>query len=164
MDEITSMSATALAAAIRAKQVSPVEVVEAHLRRIQEVNPKINAVVTLREQQALAEASAAEAAIARGDDLGPVHGVPFTVKDTIETAGVRTTSGTKSRTEYVPQRDAPAVARLKEAGGILLGKTNTPELAMWYETDNLLFGRTNNPWDIERTAGGSSGGEAGGRP
>ncbi|HEU4759557.1 MAG TPA: amidase [Dehalococcoidia bacterium] len=161
MEDLTAIPATALAAAIRGKQVSPVEVMRAHLRRIDEVNPRINAVVTLRpEDELLADARAAEAALTRADGLGPLHGVPFTIKDTIETAGLRATAGTKSRADYVPHDDAPAVARLKQAGGILLGKTNTPELAMWWETENLLFGRTNNPWDLERTVGGSSGGEA----
>ena len=102
----------------------------------------------------------AEAAVARGDELGPLHGVPFTIKDCVDTAGVRTTRGSKLFEDRVPEEDAPVVRRLKDAGGILLGKTNMPEFALWWETGNAVFGRTENPWKAGRAAGGSSGGEA----
>lgn len=155
----TRLDAVELAELIRTRSLSPREVLAAHLERIEEVNPRLNAVVTLAAD-AEEQARAAELAVLRGDPLGPLHGVPFTIKDTFDTAGVRTTRGSRVFEDLVPDRDATAVARLKEAGGILLGKTNVPEFALWWETDNLIFGRTVNPWDAERTAGGSSGGEA----
>ena len=144
---------------IRTRAASPVEVVEAHLRRIEKLNPQLNAVVTLAPD-ALERARAAEAQVRSGATLGALHGVPLTVKDTIETEGLPATSGSAVRAGYLPERDAPAVARLKAAGAILLGKTNVPEMALTYETDNPVFGRTNNPHDPRRTPGGSSGGEA----
>jgi amidase len=115
--------------------------------------------VTLAED-ALDRARAAEAALTSGVEIGPLRGVPLTIKDTIDTEGMRTTSGSRVRANYVPDRDATAVARLKAAGAIIIGKTNTPEMAIPYETDNQVFGRTNNPYDLNRTSGGSSGGEA----
>lgn len=153
------MSATKLAALIRAREVSPVEVVEAHLRRIERLNPALNAVVTVAPD-AMERAREAEEALVRGEELGALHGVPVTIKDTIETRGLRTTSGSRVRAQHVPDEDAPAVARLKHAGAILLGKTNVPEMAIPYECDNPVFGRTNNPHELNRTPGGSSGGEA----
>lgn len=159
MNELVSQSATSLAALIRERSVSPVEVVDAYLVRIQEVNPKLNAIVTVAPD-VREKASQAEAAIMRGELTGPLHGVPLTIKDTIETAGLRTTSGSTLRAEFIPERDAPAVARLKAAGAIILGKTNTAEMAMDYTADNPVFGRTNNPHDLLLTPGGSSGGEA----
>lgn len=135
------------------------EVAAAHLQRIEHFNPSLNAIVTL-EPAVIEMARAAEAELMRGREVGPLHGVPLTIKDTIETLGLRTTSGSRLRTQHVPDRDAAVVARLKAAGAIILGKTNTPEMAIPYETDNPIFGRTNNPHDLERTAGGSSGGEA----
>lgn len=137
--------------------MSPVEIVEAHLRRIEEVNPRLNAVVTLAPN-ALDLARRAEEELTRGRAAGALHGVPVTVKDTIEAAGLRSTSGTKLRADYVPDTDAPAVARLRAAGAIILGKTNTSELALEYNAENPVFGRTNNPHDHARTPGGSSGG------
>jgi amidase len=157
---LTSASATALAEAIRSKKVSSKTVVDAYLARISEVNPKLNAVVQLTAESARKEADEADAALARGDIKGPLHGVPVTIKDTLETAGVICTGGTKGRANYVPKADATAVARLRAAGAIILGKTNVPELAGALETDNLVYGRTNNPYDLARTPGGSSGGEA----
>jgi amidase len=157
--ELTKLSAGKLAALMRGRKVSPVEVVEAHLTRIEEFNPRLGAVVTLAPD-ALDCARAAEGEIMRGHEVGLVHGVPYTVKDTIETGGLRTTSGSLLRAGHVPLEDAPAVARLKGAGGILLGKTNVPEMAIPYECDNPVFGRTNNPYDLALTSGGSSGGEA----
>ena len=157
--EIIFSDATKLAELIRTKEVSPVEVVQAHLDRIAAVNPKINAIVTLADG-ALKAAKAAEAAVLAGDELGPLHGVPFTVKDSIDTADVATQRGSPIFKGRVPDVDATSVARMKKAGGILLAKTNLPEFSYWIESDNLLSGRSNNPWDVTRTPGGSSGGES----
>jgi Asp-tRNA(Asn)/Glu-tRNA(Gln) amidotransferase A subunit family amidase len=144
---------------IRRREVSPIEIVEAHLRAIERTNPAINAIVTIADD--LRErAVEAENAIMRGSALGSLHGLPITVKDTIDTAGLRTTSGSRVRARHIPQQDAASVARLKAAGAIVLGKTNVPEMAIPYECDNRIFGRTNNPYKLECTAGGSSGGEA----
>jgi amidase len=159
-DAITSSSAGELAEAIRTKRLSSVEVVDAYLQRIAVVNPKLNAVVQLTADAARKGAADADAALARGEIKGPLHGVPVTIKDTLETAGVICTGGTLGRAHYVPKADATAVARLRAAGAIMLGKTNVPELAGALETDNLIYGRTNNPYDLTRTPGGSSGGEA----
>jgi amidase len=158
-DEFVKLSAAKLAAMIHARAVSPVEVVEAHLRRIEQLNPMLNAIVTLAPD-VIERAQEAEAAIMRGEVAGSLHGVPFTVKDTIETKNIVTTSGSLLRVSHVPDKDAPAVARMKAAGAILLGKTNVPEMAIPYECDNPVFGRTNNPHDLNKTSGGSSGGEA----
>ena len=159
MNELTKQPVTKLAELIRRHAVSPVEVVEAYLRRIEILNPRLNAVVTLAPD-ALSRAQEAESQLMRGETVGPLHGVPVTVKDTIETKGLLTTSGSRRRAQHVPHEDAPAVARLKAAGAIVLGKTNVSEMAMSYDCDNPLFGRTNNPHDCTRTPGGSSGGEA----
>ena len=159
MIDLHVASISGLAELIRSREVSPVEVLRTHLERIEAINPKLNAIVTIADD-ALEQAREAEAAVARGDKLGPLHGVPVTIKDTIETAGLRTTSGSAMRAEFVPQRDAPAVARLKAAGAIVLGKTNAAEMAMDYTADNPVFGRTSNPYDLSLTPGGSSGGEA----
>jgi amidase len=153
-------SATALADAIQKKQISSVEVVTSFLNRIQEVNPRLNAVFQVQRDQALQEARAADAALARNERKGPLHGVPMTIKDSFDTAGVISTGGTKGRSQYVPREDATIVARLKASGAILLGKTNTPELTLAWETDNLVYGRTNNPYDLKRSPGASSGGAA----
>jgi Asp-tRNA(Asn)/Glu-tRNA(Gln) amidotransferase A subunit family amidase len=159
LDELVQKSATELVALLHSREVSPVEVVDAHLRAIEQLNPAINAIVTtpddLREG-----AVAAENAIMRGARLGPLHGLPITIKDTIDTQGLRTTSGSRVRAQHIPAEDAVAVARLKAAGALVLGKTNVPEMAIPYETDNPLFGRTNNPHNPQLTPGGSSGGEA----
>ena len=158
-DELTTKPASELVALIRSRAVSPVEVVEAHLQRIEQINPSLNAIVTLAED-AVDRARVCEATLMNGNDVGALHGLPVTVKDTIDTAGLRTTSGSRLRAHHVPERDAVSVARLKAAGAIILGKTNVPEMAVPYESDNPVFGRTNNPHDSNRTAGGSSGGEA----
>lgn len=158
-EELTAKSAGELANLIRSRVVSPVEVVEAYLRRIERDNPALNAIVTLAPD-ILDQARAAEVDVIAGRQPGLLHGVPITVKDTIDTRGLRTTSGSRLRANYVPTRDATVVARLKTAGAIILGKTNTPEMAIPYETDNPIFGRTNNPSAQHRTPGGSSGGEA----
>jgi Asp-tRNA(Asn)/Glu-tRNA(Gln) amidotransferase A subunit family amidase len=159
MTEITRKSITSLAELIRTREASPVEVVEAYLDRIEQINPQLNAIVTLAPD-ALEKAREAEAALVRGDAPGSLHGIPLTIKDTIETKGLRTTSGSAMRAEFIPERDAPAVVRLKAAGAIILGKTNTAEMAMDYTTDNPVFGRAINPHDSLVTTGGSSGGEA----
>jgi len=157
--EVVWSDATELARRIRARELSPVEVLRAHRERAGAVNPKINAIVTpMEEAEELARA--AEAAVLRGDELGPLHGVPFTIKDSFDTAGVRTTRGSLLFADHLPAKDAAAVARLRAAGAIPLGKTNIPEFALWWETGNLVFGTTRNPWNLERTTGGSSGGEA----
>ena len=158
-DELCWMSAAALAAAIRRKKVSPVEVVRAVLERIDRLNPHLNAYVTLTPEQALRDARAAERALGkRGATVGPLHGVPFSTKDLVITRGVRTTFGTRFYADNVPTEDAPMVARMKAAGAIQLGKTNTPTFGWIGATHNLLFGVTRNPWNIDRTPGGSSGG------
>ncbi|WP_186163259.1 amidase [Burkholderia gladioli] len=157
--ELISQDATRLAELIRNKEVSPVEVVKAHLDRIEAVDPKLNAIVTLADG-ALDAARAAEQAVMNGEALGPLHGVPFTAKDSIDTAGVMTQRASPIFKGRVPDTDATGIARMKQAGGILLAKTNHPEFSFWIETDNLLSGRTLNPWNLERTPGGSSGGES----
>src|SRR5215470_7788285 len=144
---------------IQRREVSPVEVVEAHLEQIARLNPALNAIVTLAPD-VLERARSAEAAVMRGEADGSLFGVPLTIKDTIDTAGIRTTSGSRMRVDYVPQTDAPAVARLKAAGAIVLGKSNAAEMAMDYTADNPVFGRTNHPLNHDLTPGGSSGGEA----
>lgn len=159
VDRLTELSAAELARLVKARGVSSVEVIEAYRERIERFNPALNAIVTLAPDL-LDQAREADLAIARGDAVGPLHGVPITIKDTIETVGLLTTSGSRLRASYVPAQDADSVTRLKAAGAIILGKTNTPEMAIPYETDNPVFGRTNNPYDLERTPGGSSGGEA----
>ena len=160
MNQLTHAPAHALAAAIRNKSVSATEVVQAHIDQINQVNPAINALVQATFDRVLIQAGDADKAIAKGEKVGPLHGVPFTVKDNIETEGVVCACGTPGLSKNVPAEDAIVVSRIRAAGGILLGKTNLPELGMGYETDNLLYGRTNNPYDLTRTSGGSSGGEA----
>src|SRR5499426_1551221 len=153
------LSATELEGLIRKKKVSPVDVVDAVLARIEEVNPKLNAFVTLTGEQARRDAKAAERALTRrAVRLGLLHGVPFSVKDLVITRGVRTTFGTPLYRDNVPTEDAPMVERMKAAGAIMLGKTNTPTFGWIGATHNPLFGVTRNPWSLERTPGGSSGG------
>lgn len=158
-DPIYYQDASSLAQMIRNGEVSPVEVITAHLERIAAIDPQINSIVTIAAD-ALDAAKKAEAAMLRGDRLGPLHGVPFTVKDSIDTANVLTQRGSPIFKGRIPNADATSVARMKQAGGILLAKTNLPEFSYWIESDNLLSGRTNNPWDLSRTPGGSSGGES----
>jgi Asp-tRNA(Asn)/Glu-tRNA(Gln) amidotransferase A subunit family amidase len=160
MDKIIFGTIAEIASGIRDRKFSPFEVVEAHLGRVAELQPKLNAFVHLDAEGSLKQARAAEAAVMRGDAVGPLHGVPLTIKSCIDAAGWPTPSGSLLRTDYVAQTDAPLVARLRAAGAIVLGNTNTPEYLMAYETDNSLSGKTSNPWDLERSAGGSSGGEA----
>ena len=144
----------------RRKEISPVEMITAHLQRTQALQPKLNAFVHLDAESALARARQVEAAIQRGEPLRALTGIPLTVKSCIDVAGWPCPAGSLLRKGYVPASDAPLVARLESAGAILLGNTNTPEFLMAYETDNRLSGKTSNPWDLSRSAGGSSGGEA----
>src|SRR5580692_8736283 len=156
-NEIILMDASRIAELIATRELSPVEVMRAHLSRIAEVNPKVNAIVALADG-AMEAAKKAEAAVMSGEQVGPLHGVPFTAKDAIDAAGVLTQRGSPIFKGRVA--DATVVARLKAAGGILIAKTNTPEFSYSIETDNLLTGRTNNPWNLDYTPGGSSGGES----
>lgn len=158
-NELIYQDATSLANLIRKKEISPVELMRTHLERIESVNPTINAFVSLSET-ALEEAKNAEKIILQGIETGPLHGVPFTAKDSIDTANLLTQRGSPIFKGRIPEKDATSVARMKQAGAILLGKTNLPEFSYWIESDNLLIGRTTNPWDITRTPGGSSGGES----
>jgi Asp-tRNA(Asn)/Glu-tRNA(Gln) amidotransferase A subunit family amidase len=160
MPELTLLSAVAMAEGVREKKFSPVELVEAHLKRIERVNGKLNAFVQVDAEGASRQARAAQTAVGRNKNLGPLHGVPITIKGSVGVAGLRCEAGTRLRAGFVASEDAPLVARLRAAGAIVLGTTNTPEMLMAWETDNLLYGRSNNPWDLSRTPGGSSGGEA----
>lgn len=159
-DELCDMSAAGAASRIRRKTLSPVELVRAILRRIERVNPALNAYCTVAAESAIAAAEEAERAVIRGEPLGPLHGVPVSIKDLIPTKGIRTTFGSKLYENLIPQEDAPVVERLKAAGAIILGKTNTPEFGHKAVTDNVLFGASRNPWDLDYTPGGSSGGAA----
>jgi amidase len=157
------LSATQLARLIRAGQLSALEAATLHIARIEAVNPRINAVVANCFERALGEARAADAALAAGGTVGPLHGVPMTIKDSFDTEGVVSTAGTLGRRAYIPPRDATVVARARAAGAILLGKTNTPEFTLgggWRGTDNLVHGLTRNPYDLEYQPGASSGGAA----
>lgn len=160
MSDLTFLPAVVMAEQIREKKISPVELADAHLAKIEKLNPKLNAFVHVDAERVRREARAAEAAVISGKDLGPLHGVPISIKSSLDVAGMRCESGTRLRAGHVASQDAPLVARLRESGAIVLGVTNTPELLMAWETDNLLYGRTNNPWNLECTPGGSSGGEA----
>ena len=153
MRELTFLSAVSMAEQIRQKKLSPVELVEAHLARIEQLNPRLNAFVQVDAEGARRQARAAEAAVRQGEKLGVLHGVPLSIKSSMEVAGLPWEAGTKLRAGVVGERDAPLVARLRQAGAIILGVTNAPELLMAWETDNLLYGRTNNPWDLARTPG-----------
>jgi amidase len=145
---------------VRSKRLSPVEIVTAHLKRIEALQGKLNAFTHVDADDARVQARRAEDAVHRGAALGPLHGVPITVKSCIDVAGWPCPAGSLLRNDYVAPSDAPLAARLRQAGAILLGNTNTPEFLMAYETDNLVTGKTSNPWDVTRSAGGSSGGEA----
>ena len=160
MEDVLCASAMALGRAIRAKQVSSAEVVAAYLQRIDQVNPALNAVVQRADERARAEARAADDALARGETRGPLHGVPFTVKDIFDVAGVVSAAGIEERAAFVPERDAVVVARLRGAGAILIGKTNCPPWGAGVLTDNPVYGATSNPYDLGRSPSGSSGGEA----
>jgi amidase len=153
-------SARQLRDLIAARELSAVEVLEAHLARIEAVNPRINAIVTLVPERALSEAAELDARAARGEPLGLLHGLPVAVKDLMDTAGIRTTYGSRVHADHVPERDALIVTRLRAAGAVVLGKTNTPEFGAGSHTFNEVFGPTRNPYDLGRSAGGSSGGAA----
>jgi fatty acid amide hydrolase len=159
-NDITSLGAGELAALIANGDLSSSEVVEAHIARIERVNPKLNAVVWSRFDAARAEAREADQRRAAGGALGVLHGVPVTIKECLDVAGSPSTFGIASRAGHRAERDEAHVARLREAGAIVLGKTNVAQLLMYYESDNPLYGRTNNPWNLDRAPGGSSGGEA----
>ena len=158
--EITFISAIELAARIRNKQVSARDVMAAHLAQIERVNPKVNAIVTLVADQAMAAALRADETLARSGPIGVLHGLPVAHKDLVDTAGIRTTRGSPFYRDRVPTEDAPIITRIRAAGAITLGKTNTPELGAGSQTFNTIFGATRNPYDVTRTCGGSSGGAA----
>ena len=160
MNDLTFASATSLAGAIRRKEVSSREVMEAHLKQIERENPRLNAVVRVLDESARAAAAKADETVARGEATGPFHGVPMSIKDAWEVAGVPSTGGTLGRANYIPERDATVIARMRAAGAIPIGMTNLPELSLAFESDNLIHGRANNPYNVERTPGGSGGGGA----
>ena len=159
-DSIATRSASELAAGIHGKEFSSRELLDLYLDRVDRLDGPVNSVVTLDAERARTAADAADAALARGDAVGPLHGLPVTIKDAIETEGIRSTGGARELTDHVPAADAPAVARLKDAGAIVFGKTNLPRWSADFQTYNDLFGATSNPWDVGRTTGGSSGGAA----
>jgi amidase len=158
--QLCRLSASELAAAIRARELSSVDVVEAHLERIEQRNPDINAIVSLAPEQALEEAARADEDRRNGRLRGPLHGLPIAIKDLEETAGLRTTWGSPIYADHVPEHDSALVARLRRAGAVIVGKTNVPEFGAGSQTFNPVFGPTRNPYDRGRTAGGSSGGAA----
>jgi Asp-tRNA(Asn)/Glu-tRNA(Gln) amidotransferase A subunit family amidase len=157
--ELCYLDASELATKLRAREISSEEVVRAHLGRLDAINPKINAIVTVAGD-AIERARAADRALGAGAEVGPLHGIPVTIKDSLDTAGLRTARGSRLFADHIPSRDAPVVARLKAAGAIVIGKTNLPEFSYARESVNALSGRTVNPWNRERTPGGSSGGDA----
>src|SRR5580692_9929969 len=158
--DICFLTATEMADLIRRKKLSAREVMDAHLKQIERVNPKVNAIVTLVADQARENARKADEAQARGATLGPLHGLPVAHKDLVETAGIRTTFGSPVFKDNVPKQDALIVERIKKAGAISVGKTNTPEFGAGSQTFNNVFGATHNPYDLSKTCGGSSGGAA----
>jgi amidase len=159
-DDLCELDAVELVARMRRKQVSAREVMTAHLARIAKVNPAVNAIVTLVADRAMADAGRADEAIARGRPLGVLHGLPIAHKDLVDTAGIRTTQGSPFYRDHVPTRDALIVTRIRAAGAITCGKTNTPEFGAGSQTFNTVFGATRNPYDTTKTCGGSSGGAA----
>jgi len=160
MTDLTLASALDMEKGIRQKKISPVELAEAHLAKIERLNPKLNAFVHVDPERVRRQARESEAAVMSGQVLGPLHGVPITIKNSIDVEGMKCEAGTRLRAGLVATHDAPLVERLRRAGAVILGVTNTPELLMAWETDNSLYGRTNSPWDLDRTPGGSSGGES----
>jgi amidase len=159
-DDLTRLSARELGANIRSRRVSPVEVLDAHVQAISRLNPTLNAMVTLAEEEARAAARRAEAAVMTGAERGVLHGLPLAIKDVTPTAGIRTTFGSPLFKDHVPAEDAEVVARLRRAGAIIIGKTNTPEFAAGANTANAVFGATRNPWNPALSPAGSSGGSA----
>jgi len=160
MKDLIFLPAVRMAEQIRKKKISPVELVDAHLQQIERLNPRLNAFVHIDSEQSRRAAQAAATDVMHKRKLGALHGVPVSIKSSLEVAGMRCESGTRLRAGFIAAQDAPLVARLRAAGAIVLGVTNTPEFLMAWETDNLLHGRTNSPWALDRTPGGSSGGEA----
>ena len=160
MNAVTRLSAVKMAAMIRDREISVAELVDAHYREIRRVNGRLNAFVSIDEERARRQATVADDAIAAHAPVGPLHGVPITIKSSIDVAGLACEAGTRLRQGYVAEADAPLVSRLRSAGAIVLGNTTVPEFLMAWETDSALHGRTNSPWDVARTPGGSSGGEA----
>jgi Asp-tRNA(Asn)/Glu-tRNA(Gln) amidotransferase A subunit family amidase len=160
MGDLTFLPAVVMAQLVHEKKISPVELADAHLTKIERLNPQLNAFVHVDAERVRRSARDAESAVMSGKSLGPLHGVPISIKSSLDVAGLRCEAGTRLRSGNVATQDAPLVTRLRNAGAIVLGVTNTPELLMAWETDNLLYGRTNSPWDLDRTPGGSSGGEA----
>lgn len=158
--DICALTAVEMAGLIRQKKLSAREVMTAHLRQIEHVNPKVNAIVTLVADRAMDDARKADEAQARGEALGPLHGLPIAIKDLVATAGIRTTYGSRLYKDFVPDHDAIHVERIRKAGAVLVGKTNTPEFGAGSQTFNEVFGATRNPWDLTKTCGGSSGGAA----
>lgn len=158
--EICSLTAVEMARRLRSRELSAVEVMGAHLERIERLNPQVNAIVTLVPEQAMNEARAADEALGRGEGVGPLHGLPVAHKDLFLTRGIRTTYGSPLFKDFVPDEDALIVERLREAGAITIGKTNTPEFGAGSQTFNEVFGETKNPYDLSKTCGGSSGGAA----
>jgi Asp-tRNA(Asn)/Glu-tRNA(Gln) amidotransferase A subunit family amidase len=160
MDKVYFAGISEIVEQVRRKQISPVEIVEAHLARIEELQPVLNAFVQVDVEGARKQGVAAEAAVMRGDALGPLHGVPVSIKSCIDVAGWKCPAGSRLRADYIASGDAVLVSRLRAAGAILIGNTNTPEFLMAYETDNAVSGKTSNPWSLVHSSGGSSGGEA----
>src|SRR6202790_2904347 len=160
MDSIYFADIADVALKIRTRQISSCEIVDAHLERIEKLQPKLNAFMHVDAEGARQQAQEAEAAILRGDEVGALHGIPISIKSCIDVAGGPCPAGSRLRPDYVACEDAVLVSRLKAAGAILVGNTNVPEFLMGYDTDNALSGKTSNPWELSRSAGGSSGGEA----
>lgn len=160
MNQLCYQSIKKLSSRIRSKEISAQELLDAYLNRISEVNPALNAVVQLSAGTACEQAAIADQALAEGRWQGPLHGIPMTIKDSFDTEGIISAGGTRGRAKHVPAKDATVVSRLRNAGAILLGKTNTSECTLTYDTDNLVYGQTNNPYNLNRTPGGSSGGAA----
>ena len=160
MHELSYRSASECLALLRSGEVCSLELVDSCIARIEALNADVNAVVAKDYERARESARAADAARSKGEDLGALHGLPMTIKDSLETAGLVTTSGAPALRHHVPAKDAVAVRRALDAGAIILGKTNLPMYAGDWQTFNTVYGRTNNPWDVTRTAGGSSGGSA----
>ena len=158
--ELTFASLTKTAEAIWDGKITSLELTEHIIRRIERHNPVLNAIVTFTKTEAIAQAKAADEALAKGEVLGSLHGVPITIKDCFEVAGVRTTAGAKRLSDHVPEEDAATVSRLREAGAVILGKTNVPIYAGDWQSFNVVFGTTNNPWNLDVTPGGSTGGGA----
>lgn len=159
-DELFFAPASQLLQMLRSRQVSSAELVSAFIERIESVNPRLKSVVTLCEERAAVEADEADRRLSGREEVRPLEGLPITIKDSIETMGIRSTDGMRILEHHVPKEDAPTVARLRAAGAIVIAKTNLPEMAMDYDCDNPVFGATNNPWHMGRVPGGSSGGEA----